>query len=515
VESGRGGVKEAGLGCNWRQAVGRDTFPTCAACVSAGTQTLIPRSMATRPPFFAQVNALFDRGAALLDLPTGLLAQIKACNAVYHVSFPLKRDDGTIEVIHGWRAHHSSHRSPVKGGIRLTENASEDEVTALAALMTYKCALMDLPYGGAKGAIKVEKKEYSEAELERIIRRYTFELVQRNCIGPGVDVPGPDMGVGTREIAWMADTYLALSSSELNGMAAVTGKPITQGGVRGRVEATGRGVFFGIREAVSVAEDMKALNLAPGLDGKRVVVQGFGNVGYYAAKFLSEAGARIVGVVERDGAVYRTQGFDVEHVAQHRAAGESILTLEADERLERERSSAGLAWDCDIVLPAAIESVIDGHNAAQLKAKIVAEGANGPTTAAGAAVLGQRGILQLPDLYLNAGGVTVSYFEWLKNISHVRFGRMERRFDGAARGRMLRAMETLTGKTFADGVIAELAVGAGEEDIVNSGLEETMVTAYHEMRASAKSRNVDLRAAAFASAIEKVARAYRERGIFP
>lgn len=471
--------------------------------------------MTNRPPFFAQVNTHFDRGAALLDLPKGLLSQIKSCNAVYHVSFPLKRDDGTIEVIHGWRAHHSSHRSPVKGGIRLTKHASEDEVTALAALMTYKCALMNLPYGGAKGAIRIEKKDYSDAELERIIRRYTFELVQRNCIGPGVDVPGPDMGVSTREIAWMADTYLALSGTELNGMAAVTGKPITQGGVRGRVEATGRGVFFGIREAVNIAEDMKALQLTPGLDGKRVVVQGLGNVGYHAAKFLREAGALIVGIVERDGAIYSAKGLDVDAVQERRAAGASILSMDADTKLEPAEAPAGLGWACDILIPAAIESVLHEGNAADVKAKIVAEGANGPTTAAAAEILTERGVMQLPDMYLNAGGVTVSYFEWLKNISHVRFGRMERRFEGAARGRMLQAMEQLTGKSFDARVVSELAVGAGEEDIVISGLEETMVTAYHEMREAARAKRADYRAAAFASAIEKVARAYDERGIFP
>ena len=471
--------------------------------------------MTPRIPFFAQVNTLFDRGAALLDLPAGLLAQIKACNAVYHVSFPVTLDDGTIEVVHGWRAHHSSHRMPVKGGIRLTEHASEDEVTALAALMTYKCALMDIPFGGAKGAIRVEKKDYSDAELERIIRRYTFELVQRNCIGPGVDVPGPDMGMGAREMEWMSDTYIALSNGELNAMAAVTGKPVTQGGVRGRVEATGRGVFFGIREAVNVKEDMQALKLSAGIDGKRVVVQGLGNVGYYAARFLAESGATIVGIVEREGAIYRAKGLDVEAVAAHRAAGHSILTLDADERLEPDQAAAGLEWDCDILVPAAIESVVHDQNAPRIKAKIVAEGANGPTTADAAAVLTERGVLQLPDMYLNAGGVTVSYFEWLKNLSHVRFGRMERRFEAASRGRILQAVEQLTGRTFPDGLITDLAVGAGEEDLVISGLEETMVTAYHEMRESARSYGADLRAAAFASAIGKVARAYQERGIFP
>lgn len=471
--------------------------------------------MSPRAPFFAQVNLLFDRGAALLDLPEGLLTQIKACNAVYHLSFPLRRDDGSIEVIHGWRAHHSSHRLPVKGGIRLTEHASEDEVTALAALMTYKCALMDLPYGGAKGAIRVDKSKYSEGELERILRRYTYELVQRNCIGPGLDVPGPDMGVGVQEIAWISDTYIALATGEMNASAAVTGKPVTQGGVRGRVEATGRGVYFGIREAVSVAEDMRTLGLTTGLEGKRVIIQGFGNVGSYAARFLAEDGALIVGILEREGAVYNPRGFDLAAVLENRAAGRPLSELDATERLTESESAQGLEWECDILIPSAIESVIHEENAPRIRAKIVAEGANGPTTARGAEILDQRGILQLPDMYLNAGGVTVSYFEWLKNISHVRFGRMERRFEAASTGRMLNAIEELTGKSFDKGVFRQLAVGADEEDLVNSGLEETMVLAYHQMRERARLRGADLRAAAFATAIEKVARSYQERGIFP
>jgi glutamate dehydrogenase (NAD(P)+) len=471
--------------------------------------------MASPPPFFQQVNRTFDAAAAHLDLPVGLLDQIKSCNAVYHVAFPLQRDDGGIEVVHGWRAHHSQHRLPVKGGIRLSGHASEDEVTALAALMTYKCALVDVPYGGAKGAIRVEKSDYSDAEVERIVRRYTFELVQRNCIGPGVDVPGPDMGVGPREISWMADTYLALSRGELGGSGAVTGKPVSQGGVRGRLEATGRGVYFGVREAVASGEDMKALGLGPGIDGKRVVIQGLGNVGYHAGRFLVEDGTRVVGVVEREGAIYDPAGLDLELIRAHREAGGSILELDAPEKLAGAAGAAGLEWECDILLPAAVESVITEENAPRIRARIIAEGANGPTTAAAAGILVERGVLQLPDLYLNAGGVTVSYFEWIKNLSHVRFGRMERRSEGAAIGRVLGAVEELVGRPFGPGRVASLSVGADEEDLVNSGLEETMVTAYHQVRDASLRMGVDLRMAAFALAIDKVALAYRERGIFP
>jgi glutamate dehydrogenase (NAD(P)+) len=471
--------------------------------------------MAPRVPFFKQVNLYFDRAAAVVDAPQGLLDHIKECNAVYHVSFPLRRDDGKIEVIHGWRAHHSQHRQPVKGGIRLSRHASEDEVTALAALMTYKCALLDLPFGGAKGAIRVEKDHYSDGELERIIRRYTFELVQRNCIGPNIDVPGPDMGISAREVAWISDTYSALIRGDSPASAAITGKPLSQGGVRGRVEATGRGVYFGIREAVNHKGDMQSLGLAPGLDGKTVVIQGLGNVGYHAGRFLRNDGARIVGVVERDGAIFDEKGIDIDAVEEHRSMGGSITEIDAQVRLEKEQAQEGLEWPCDILLPAAIENVIHEGNASRIRAKIIAEGANGPTTADASTELEERGIFLLPDLYLNAGGVTVSYFEWVKNLSRIRFGRMGRRFEAASNARILQAVETLTGSTFQEDVVDEVAVGASEEDLVNSGLEETMVSGFHEIRDFARSHDMDFRSSAFAIAIRKVTIAYQERGIFP
>lgn len=472
--------------------------------------------MAVAPRFFEQVNRYVDEAARLLSLPDGLLQQIKACNAVYHVSFPLRRDDGTIEVMHGWRAHHSQHRLPVKGGVRLSSHASEDEVTALAALMTYKCALVDVPFGGAKGAIRADKSKYSDDELQRIMRRYTFELVQRNCIGPGVDVPGPDMGVGPREVAWIADTYMQLKGgSEIAAAGCVTGKPLALGGVRGRLEATGRGVYFGVREAVAQADDMQRLGLTSGLDGKTIVLQGLGNVGYFSTKYLMEDGAKVVGIIEREGAIYDARGIDVEKAYTHRAEGGSLLDLDAEITLTGRDGLLGLEWPCDILLPAAIENVITGDNAPKLQAKIVAEGANGPTTADGAAILRERGLLQLPDLYLNAGGVTVSYFEWLKNLSHVRFGRMEQRFEASKNSRLLRAVEELTGSNFDTKVFDQVAVGASELDIVNSGLEETMVSGFHAMRDFARRKNAGFRSAAIALSIQKVATAYDERGIFP
>jgi glutamate dehydrogenase (NAD(P)+) len=471
--------------------------------------------MADQPRFFEQVNRYFDRAAAHLEHPSGLLKQIKACNSVYHVSFPIRRDDGSISVIHAWRAHHSSHRLPVKGGFRLTSLASEDEVMALAALMTYKCALVNVPFGGAKGAIRIEKDDYSEAELERIIRRYTFELVQRNSIGPGVDVPAPDVAVGPREISWMLDTYMALNGTEVAAVGCVTGKPVEQGGVRGRVEATGRGAFFGIREAVDNAEAMDRLGLSTGLDGKTVVIQGLGNVGFHAGKFLQEAGARVVGILEREGAIYDPDGLDVLEVYAHRAAGGSILEMQAPTKLKGADSARGLEWECDILLPAAMEEVITTENAPRIQAKIIAEAANGPTTFEADEILNERGVLQLPDMYLNAGGVTVSYFEWVKNLTHLRFGRMERRFEAASNQRILEAVEGLVGRSFPPATVEDVAVGASEEDLVNSGLEETMVESLHEIWEIAGTFDVDLRTAAFINSIQKVARAYQERGIFP
>ncbi len=471
--------------------------------------------MAPTYSFLEQVNRSFDRAAALTTHSPSLLEQIKQCNHVYYISFPIERDDGSIEVIRGWRAEHSHHRQPTKGGIRYSSVVHEDEVVALAALMTFKCALVDVPFGGAKGGIKISRRNYSREELERITRRYTFELVRKNFIGPGVDVPAPDYGTGPSEMAWIVDTYTTLSGGDLNAMACVTGKPVTQGGIRGRLEATGRGVYFGIREACAQADDMKAIGLETGLEGKRVVVQGLGNVGYHAAKFLQEAGTTLVGLAEVEGAIHSERGLDLEKVMEHRRETGSILDFPGSTNLPE--SIAALELDCDILVPAALEGQITADNAPRIKAKIIAEAANGPTTDEADEILDQRNTLIIPDSYLNAGGVTVSYFEWVKNLSHVRFGRMEKRFDEAAHARLIRAVEAATGKQFTEKERADLSEGADEEDLVNSGLEETMVLAYRELLEcrEAHGPKVDPRTAALVVAIDKIALAYEELGIFP
>ncbi len=465
--------------------------------------------------FLDQVDRAFDRAAAFTPYEPTLLANMKACKNLFYTSFPIKRDDGRIEVMHAWRAEHSHHKLPCKGGIRYAESVDADEVQALAALMTYKCALVDVPFGGAKGGIRLKPKTYSEGELERITRRYTFELVRKNFIGPGLDVPAPDVGTGSREMAWMADTYGQLRSGEVDALGCVTGKPESAGGIRGRTEATGRGVFYGVREICGIAEDMKLAGMGTGLAGKRVVIQGLGNVGYHAAKFFEESGALIVGLAESEGAISSARGLDVDAVMAHRRERRAILDFPGAANLARREDA--LELDCDILIPAALERQITAENAPRIKARMVVEAANGPTTAEADEILGARGIVVIPDAYINAGGVTVSYFEWVKNLGHVRFGRMQKRFEQRAYARLLRAVEGMTGSTFGPDEIERVTQGASEEDLVNSGLEETMVSAYHPIREVWKREGgkVDLRTAAMIVAIDKIATSYSQLGIFP
>ena len=465
--------------------------------------------------FLDTVSTFFDKAAAFTSHPEGLLDQIKHSNSVYQFKFPLRHDDGSYEIVRAFRVEHSHHKLPVKGGIRYSELATEDEIQALAALMTFKCAIADVPFGGAKGGVQIEPRKYTSIQLEHITRRYTAELIKKNFIGPGIDVPAPDYGTGAREMAWIADTFAAFHPGQVDALACVTGKPVEQGGIRGRVEATGRGVYYGIRHAFTYAEDLSPLGLSPGLEGKRVVVQGLGNVGYHTAKFLHEAGASIVAIAEFDGAICNPKGLDVHAVQEHRQATGSILNFPGADHFKR--SEDALEYDCDILIPAALERQITSANASRIRAKVIAEAANGPVTAEAEELLKAKGVLIIPDLYLNVGGVTVSYFEWLKNLSHVRFGRISRRFEQASNLGIMRVIERLTGKTVDSNEMDLIVRGADEVDLVNSGLEETMVTAYDAIRQTMLQAQgeMDLRTAALVLAINKIATSYLQLGIFP
>ncbi|MEP6700729.1 MAG: Glu/Leu/Phe/Val dehydrogenase [Bacteroidota bacterium] len=469
----------------------------------------------THYSFFGAVERSFDKAATYTKWDKGILDQIKACNAVYRMKFPVKRDDGTVEVIEAYRVQHSHHKTPCKGGIRFAAEVNQDEVMALAALMTYKCAIVNVPFGGGKGGIKINPKKYSTYELEKITRRYTAELIKKNFIGPGTDVPAPDYGTGEREMAWILDTYSAMHPGEIDSAGCVTGKPVTQGGVRGRREATGLGVFFGLREICNMTDVMTRLALPIGVEGKRIIVQGLGNVGYHSAKFFQDAGAIIIALAEYEGAIWNDKGLDVDEVFNHRKTTGSILNFPGATNFEK--NGEALEMECDILIPAALENVIDGENAPRVKAKIIGEAANGPLTPDADDIFGKRGILVVPDMYLNAGGVTVSYFEWLKNLSHVRYGRMEKRFNENMNAHILGQIETLTGKNVTEKERELIMHGADEVDLVYSGLEETMITATHEIMNAWKVNPEipDMRTAAYVVAINKVGTSYAELGIFP
>jgi glutamate dehydrogenase (NAD(P)+) len=465
--------------------------------------------------FFKSVERSFDKASKFTSWEQGILEQIKACNSIYSMRFPVKMDDGHIEVIEAYRVQHSQHKSPCKGGIRFSMAVNQDEVMALAALMTYKCAIVNVPFGGAKGGIKISPRSLSAYELEKITRRYTSELVKKNFIGPGIDVPAPDYGTGEREMAWIVDTYQSLKPGEIDAAGCVTGKPISLGGVRGRKEATGLGVFFGVREVCLMEDVMKKQGLTVGIENKKVVVQGLGNVGYHSAKFFRENGAIVVAIAEFEGAIYNAAGLNEEEVFQHRKKTGSILNFTGATNLKT--SEDALELECDILIPAALENVIDKNNAPNIKAKIIGEAANGPLTPEADEILATRGVLVIPDMYLNAGGVTVSYFEWLKNLSHVRYGRLEKRFTENANINILHQIEELTGKKVTESEKEIIAHGPDEIDLVHSGLEETMINATREIMDIWKANPTipDMRTAAYVCAINKVGTSYAELGIFP
>ena len=468
--------------------------------------------------FRESVDMMFNRAVALMDLPPGLEEKIRVCNATYTVRFGV-RLRGKIQTFTGYRSVHSEHMEPVKGGIRFSMGVNQDEVEALAALMTYKCSLVEAPFGGSKGGLCIDPRQYDEHELELITRRFAYELIKRDLINPSKNVPAPDMGTGEREMAWIADQYARMNTTDINAKACVTGKPLNAGGIAGRVEATGRGVQYALREFFRDELGMQKAGLTGGLEGKRVVVQGLGNVGYHATKFLGEEdGCKIIGIIERDGALVDADGLDVDAVQQWISKHGGVAGYPDASFIED--GAKVLEEECDILIPAALEGVINITNADRIKAPLIIEAANGPVTAGGDEILRDKGTVIIPDMYANAGGVTVSYFEWVKNLSHIRFGRMQRRQEESRHQLVVDELERLSSDS---GIGWELSPnfkdrylrGADELELVRSGLDDTMRIAYQAMREVWHGRDdvKDLRTAAYLVSIEKVAASYRAKGL--
>jgi glutamate dehydrogenase (NAD(P)+) len=465
--------------------------------------------------FYESVQHNFDKAAAHTSIHPGLLQQIKTCNSVYQVNFPVKVGD-SYQVIEAYRVQHSHHRLPTKGGIRFSHLVDQEEVMALAALMTYKCAIVDVPFGGAKGGVKVSPRSYTAEELERITRRYTVELIRKNFIGPSVDVPAPDYGTGEREMAWILDTYQTFKGGEIDAAGCVTGKPVRQNGINGRTEATGRGVYYSIRELYNDDSQLKRIGASKGIAGKTMVIQGMGNVGSYTGLISQQEGdVKIIGLSEMEGTIYNEKGIDMQAALDFRKEKGTILGFPGSVTLPERGDWVGI--ECDILVPAALESQITEENMHKVKAKVIAEAANGPITAEAAEYLVKNGSIIIPDMYCNAGGVTVSYFEWLKNLSHMRFGRMDKRFNQNTYQNIVNTFESLTGKSINEKEKQFITRGAEEVDLVRSGLEETMINSYHQiMDVYHGYDKVDnLRDAAFICALNKVANDYMTLGVFP
>ena len=464
------------------------------------------------PTFRESVDIMFGRAASLMELPEGLREKIRVCNSTYTVRFGV-RLRGAIHTFTGYRSVHSEHTEPVKGGIRYALSVNQDEVEALAALMTYKCALVEAPFGGSKGGLCIDPRDWEESELEQITRRFAYELAKRDLIHPSQNVPAPDMGTGEREMAWMADQYARMNTTDINARACVTGKPLNAGGIQGRVEATGRGVQYSIQALFRHPEDVAKTGMSEGLDGKRVIVQGLGNVGYHAAKFLSEEdGCKITHVLERDGAVHDPSGIDIEALKAHLVATGGVKGFQGASYSAD--GMAALEEDCDILIPAAMEGVINVENCDRVKARLIVEAANGPVTSGADDKLRDRGVVIIPDMYANAGGVTVSYFEWVKNLSHIRFGRMQRRQEEARHKLLIEELEGC-GINLSGAFKERYLEGAGELELVRSGLDDTMRAAYGSMREIWHGRDDvdDLRVAAYIVSIERVAASYRAKGL--
>lgn len=456
---------------------------------------------------------MVENAAAKANIQPDMLKYIMSCDNVVRFQIPLRRDNGKLETLNCYRAQHKHHFMPVKGGTRYAEDINLQEVVALASLMTFKLTVANIPFGGAKGGIQFDPRKYSAAEVERITRKYTLELAKKNFIGPQIDCLGPDMGTNEQTMTWIKDTYAYLyGEKEINAAGCCTGKYISQGGISGRTESTGLGVFHVLKTLCNDDSFCDRVGFGTGLRGKKIIVQGFGNVGYHFANFCQKEGAKIVGVIERDQAMYCSTGLDVQAVKMHFTSGAAKRGEDfPGAEIMENRNPMRLAYEpCDVMAPCAADGAINANNAGKLQCKVVIEGANGPTTFRADQILKERGIELVPDMLANVGGVTVSYFEWLKNLDHVAPGRMTAKHKEQQNKKLIKML----GYKFPENSpIMKSLEAAKEIDIVLSGLEEIMVEATKENWNYARKRNLTLREACLGNSLKKLASRFEESGM--
>ena len=464
-----------------------------------------------RPTFLENVDMMVNDTIERINIDPNISKILKTCRSVLQVKFPVKIK-GKIEIFYGWRAVHSNHRLPVKGGLRYSTNVNQEEIEALASLMTFKCAVVDVPFGGAKGGLLIDPKQYDEESLEKITKKFARELIRRGFLSPARDVPAPDVGTSQKEMGWILDAYKSLRPDDINHVACVTGKSVDHGGIKGRVEATGRGVCEALKEFFRHPDEVLKAGIKSNLKNQKIIIQGFGNVGLNSAKSLFKNGATIIGIAEKDGSIFNDDGIDINELEKYKQENKTILDFPNTKNIQS--SSDLLTYDCDILIPAALENAITLKNVENIKAKIICEAANGPISYRADQKLNDKGVVIIPDIYANAGGVTVSYFEWIRNISHIRMGRLNKRYEEHKGEAIVKAINKISQNNLPQDMINQLVYGANEEDIIISGLEDTMRVAFQEILNIKSKYNLEnYRMAAYAIALQKIEKSYLELGI--
>ena len=458
--------------------------------------------------FLLDTNKYVNKALKFSELSDDLANKIITCNSTYTVRFGV-RLRGQIYTFEGWRSVHSEHMEPTKGGIRFDMDTHVEEVEALAALMSYKCAIINVPYGGSKGGLKIDPSQWESRELEKITRRFAQELIKRDLISPSMNVPAPDIGTSSKEMAWIADEYRKIHPADINGSACVTGKPPNKNGLVGREEATGRGVQYIVREFFRNPDLLKLVKLDNDLSTKSFILQGLGNVGYHLSKFLTEDdGVKLIGISEFNGGIYNEDGINVEHAKKYFTKHNSFENYPKATFIKD--SSLLLKRKCDILIPAARENVITEKNAEDISANLIVEAANGPISYKGNQILNRKKIFVIPDILANGGGVAVSYFEWVKNLRHIRFGRLEKRRNQIQLNNLIEAIESMTGKTMPAKYKTNFHDGIEEIDLIRSGLDDMMIDGFQSVKKEfiETDKITDFRTAAFKAAIEKIALSY-------